>query len=106
MNELISDEMDFAEKHKEIYDSVNKEYNDIIRSLTNRREGLSRDMFGINVLYSATATLTDTEEESVEKAVEAMDKAEEMIDTFISEHWTRYLNFFKENNITIDKILR
>lgn len=106
MNELISDEMDFAEKHKEIYDSVNKEYNDIIRSLTNRREGLSRDMFGINVLYTATSALTETEEDSVKKAIDAMDKAEEMIDTFISEHWARYINFFKENNITLDKILK
>jgi len=106
MNELISEEMDFAEKHKEIYDSVNKEYNDIIRSLTNRREGLSRDMFGINVLYTATSALTDAEEESVNKAVDAMTKAGEMIDTFTSEHWTRYINFFKENNITLDKILK
>ena len=106
MNELISEEMDFAEKHKEIYDSVNKEYNTIIRSLTNRREGLSRDMFGINVLYTATAALTDAQEESVNKAEDAMDKAEEMIDSFISEHWNRYINFFKENNITLDKILK
>jgi len=106
MNELISEEMDFAEKHKEIYDSVNKEYNDIIRSLTNRREGLSRDMFGINVLYTSTSALTEAEEESVNKAIEAMDKAEEMIDTFVSEHWDRYINFFKENKITLDKILR
>ncbi len=106
MNELISDDMDFAEKHKEVYDSVNKEYNNIIRSLTNRREGLSRDMFGINVLYTSTSALTESEEESVNKAIEAMDKAEEMIDTFISDHWNRYVNFFKENNITLDKILK
>ena len=106
MNELISDQMDFADKHKEIYDSVNEEYNNIIRSLTNRREGLSRDMSGINVLYSSTSALTEAEEESVNKAVEAIDKAEEMIDTFISEHWNRYANFFKENNITLDKILK
>lgn len=106
MNELISDEMDFADKHKEIYDSVNEEYNNIIRSLTNRREGLSRDMSGINVLYSSTTALTEAEEESVTKAIEAMDKAEEMIDTFISEQWNSYINFFKENNITLDKILK
>lgn len=106
MNELISDEMDFADKHKEIYDSVNKEYNTIMRALTNRREGLSRDMFGINVLYTATAALTDAQEESVKKAEDAMDEAEEMIDSFISEQWNRYVSFFKENNITLDKILK
>ncbi|MFO7852966.1 MAG: WD40/YVTN/BNR-like repeat-containing protein [Bacteroidota bacterium] len=106
MNELITEDMDFADEHKEIYDSVNKEYNSIMRSLTNRREGLSRDMFGISVLYTATSALTEAEEESVNKAVEAMNKAEEMIETFIGEHWTRYVNFFKENNITLDKILR
>jgi len=106
MNELISDDMSFAEQHKEVYDAVNKEYNNIMRSLTNRREGLARDMFGINVLYSATAALTESEEESVSKAVEAMDEAEEMIDTFNNEQWPKYVNFFKENNITLDKILK
>ncbi|HDZ41983.1 MAG TPA: hypothetical protein ENH59_09955 [Bacteroidetes bacterium] len=106
MNELIKDDMPFADKHKEVYDSVNKEYNNILRSLTNRREGLSRDMFGINVLYTAKGALSQSDEKSVRKAVDAMDKAEEMIDSFINEHWSRYVEFFKENNITLDKILQ
>lgn len=106
MKELISDEMPFAEKHKEVYDSVNKEYNKVMRLLTNRREGLARAMFGINVLYRATTSLTEAEEESVNKAVKAMDEAEQMIDTFISDKWPEYINFFKENNITLDKILK
>lgn len=106
MSDLIKDDMSFAAQHKEIYDSVNKEYNNILRSLTNRREGLSRDMFGLNVLYTATGALTESEEESVSKAVEAMDKAEEMINTFISDHWSRYVEFFKENNITLDMLLK
>lgn len=106
MSELITDDMPFAKEHKEVYDTVNKEYNDILRALTNRREGLSRDMYGINTLYTATGPLTEAEEESVIKAVEAMDKAEEMIDKFINEQWPEYVQFFKDNNITLDKILR
>ncbi len=106
MDELISDDMDFADEHKKIYDEVNKEYGNIIRQLTNRREGISRDMYGINVLYTADAALTDTEEDTVTKALEAMDKAEQMIDTFMSDHWNRYIEFFRKNNITLDKILR
>ncbi|MDZ7738749.1 MAG: hypothetical protein U5K32_06720 [Bacteroidales bacterium] len=105
MNELISDDMPFADQHKEVYDSVNKAYNKIISSLTDRREGLVRDMYGINVLYTARQDLTDAQEKSVTDALEAMDKAEEMIDTFIEEEWTSYTGFFKNNNITLDKIL-
>ena len=105
MNELVSDDAPFAEEHEEVYDAVNKEYNKINRALTNRREGLARDMYGINVLYTATEELTETEEQSVSKALEAMDKAEEMIESFISEQWKNYTDFFKENNITLDKIL-
>jgi photosystem II stability/assembly factor-like uncharacterized protein len=106
MNDLITDDMPFADEHKKVYDAVNKEYNDILRALTNRREGLSRDMYGINTLYTATGPLTDAEEESVSKALEAMEKAEEMIDKFIGEQWPEYIQFFKEKNITLDKILR
>ena len=106
MNELISSDMDFADEHKKIYETVNREYNTIIRALTNRREGLARDMFGLNVLYTATGSLTGVEEESVNNALMAMDKAEEMIDTFLTEHWDAYINFFRERNITLDKILR
>ncbi|HKL66888.1 MAG TPA: hypothetical protein VJ877_03265, partial [Bacteroidales bacterium] len=104
--ELSPEGSDFADKHKAVYDTVNKAYNEIIRSLTNRREGLSRDMYGINVLYTATDELTKEEEKSVSKAIDAMNKATEMIDKFISEEWEEYLEFFRVNNITIDKIFR
>lgn len=104
--ELSPEGSDFADKHKAVYDTVNKAYNEIIRSLTNRREGLSRDMYGISVLYSATDELTEAEEERVSKAIDAMNKASEMIDKFISEEWEEYLDFFRINNITLDKIFR
>ncbi|MBS0010930.1 MAG: hypothetical protein KFF49_05950 [Bacteroidales bacterium] len=106
MNELIRSDMDFADEHKKIYETVNREYNTIIMALTNRREGLARDMFGLNVLYTATGSLTGVEEESVNNALTALDKAEEMIDTFLSEQWDAYINFFRERNITLDKILK
>jgi len=43
---------------------------------------------------------------SVSKALEAMEEAEEMIERFIGEQWPEYIQFFKENNITLDKILK
>ncbi|MCF8222135.1 MAG: hypothetical protein K9J25_03230 [Bacteroidales bacterium] len=104
--ELSPEGSDFADKHKAVYDTVNKAYNEIMRSLTNRSEGLSRDMYGISVLYSAADELTEAEEKRVSKATDAMNKASEMIDKFISEEWEEYLDFFRVNNITLDKIFR
>ena len=104
-NELISGEMDFADKHKEVYDAVNKEYNRINRLLTDRREGLGQRMNGLNVLYSASKALTESENQRVDDAIEAMKEAEGMIDKFINEDWKKYIDFFREANITLDKII-
>lgn len=104
--ELIKKDMDFADTHKEIYDAVYKEYNKLNGVLMNRREGLGQRMYGINTLYSAKDILTDTENKTVEDAVEAIKEAGEMIDKYITEDWQNYINFFKENNITLDKILK
>jgi hypothetical protein len=105
MNDLITDEMSFAEEYEELYKDINKKYNDIYRKLTNRREGLARDMMGLNLLFSSTEALTDTEETSVENAVKAMDEAESLIDSFLEEEWPRFATFFRENNITLDMLI-
>lgn len=105
MNDIISDNMTFADEYKEMYKAVNKEYTSVFRSLTSRREGLSRDMYGINTLYSASDKLTETEEASVSRAINAMEEAGKMIDNFMNDHWLKYTEFFKENNISLSIII-
>ncbi len=106
MNDLITDDMDFADDHKAAYDAVNKEYNRLFRMFSNRREGFGQRMFGINVLYSARDILTDVENKSVEDGLKAIEEAEELINNFIENDWQKYVDFFAEKNITLDKIIK
>ncbi|HUS86594.1 MAG TPA: hypothetical protein VMW76_05070 [Bacteroidales bacterium] len=106
MNDLITSDMDFAEEHKKVYSAVNDEFNRLNRLFTNRFDGLGSRMFGLNVLYSATDKLTEGEERSVEDALKAMGEAEKMIDDFMNDHWVKYVDFFKEKNITLDRLVK
>ncbi|MCD4768677.1 MAG: hypothetical protein K8R35_00730, partial [Bacteroidales bacterium] len=105
MNDLITDDMSFAEEYKEIYKTVNSEYKKLNRRFTSRDDGFRMKMFRLNILYSATDKLTDVEEKSVTGAIEAMDEAEALIDGFMDREWNDYKNFFKEKNITLDKLI-
>jgi photosystem II stability/assembly factor-like uncharacterized protein len=103
---LITDEMSFAEEHKELYKKVKAEYDRISNMISNRREGMAQRMMGINVLYTSKEALSDTEEKSVEDALKALDEAEELIKGFQSEEWNSYRKFFIDNNITLDKLIK
>lgn len=105
MNDLISDDMPFAQDYQKVYSKANSEYNRINRLFTNRMEGFGMRMFGLNVLYTARNVLTDVEEKSVEDGIKALEEAETMIDEFIGTQWQEYLDFFKENNITLDRLI-
>ena len=106
INDLITSDMDFAEEHKKAYTAVNDEFNRLNRLFTNRSDGLGSRMFGLNVLYTATDKLTEGEEQSVEDAVKAMGEGEKMIDDFMNDNWAKYVDFFKEKNITLDKLIK
>jgi hypothetical protein len=105
MNELITDDMPFADDYKKVYSTVNGEFNRINRLLTDRTEGLGMKMYGMNVLYTARDILTDSEEKSVEDSIGAMEEAGTLIDDFINTQWKSYLDFFRENEITLDKLV-
>lgn len=106
MNELITDDAPFAGDYKKVYSKVNSEYNRINRMFTDRTEGFAMRLFGLAVLYSAQDYLTEVEEKSVEDGIKAMDEAEVLIEEFMNNQWSEYLNFFRDNNITLDKLIQ
>ncbi|MCA1756403.1 MAG: hypothetical protein LC649_02975, partial [Bacteroidales bacterium] len=103
---LITDDMSFANEHKELYDKVKEEYDRISNMISDRREGLTVKMMGISVLYTSRGALSDTEEKSVEDALKAMDEAEELMKGFVAGEWDRYNKFFNDNNITLDRLIK
>jgi photosystem II stability/assembly factor-like uncharacterized protein len=105
MNDLITEDLTFYEDYKKVYSAVNSEFNRLNRMFTDRRDGFGMRMFGIRVLYTATDILTDVEEKSIEDALKAMEEAEALMDGFMENQWKDYLNFFKEKNITLDKLI-
>jgi hypothetical protein len=102
---LTSGSKEFSESVKDFHPQLKAKYDGLERRLSGRPDGLFNTINRFRLLMTATSTLSEEEERTLNNSVTSIEEAIKLINDFISDDWPLYKKNLSSKQVPADALI-